>query len=146
MMSAQRSATPTLREIAQPATTEHRQTQRRAIDACRRAGMPSILRPGGQIRKERWRQFGLKELSRRANKLRRRAYRETPVASPNRIAEIDHRMCYADMAAILYSARVGVSSAGAALALWRAFSEHGMRAWCYQFGFPGSLTQTVTIV
>jgi hypothetical protein len=108
--------------------------------------MPSILRHGDQIREERWRQFGLKDLSRRANKLRRRAYREIPVASANRTAELDHRMCYADMAAILESARLGVSSAGAALALWRAFSEHGMRAWCYQFGFPESLTQTVTIV
>ncbi len=55
-------------------------------------------------------------------------------------------MCYADMAAILESTRLGVSSAGAALALWRAFSEHGLRAWCYRFGLPESLTQTVTIV
>jgi hypothetical protein len=30
--------------------------------------------------------------------------------------------------------------------LWRTFSEHGLRAWCYQFGFPKSLTHTVTIV
>ena len=90
--------------------------------------------------------LGLKDLSRRANKLRRRVYRETPVASANRIADLDHRMCYADMAAILESARLGVSSASAALALWRAFSEHGLRAWCYRFGFPDSLTRTVTIV
>ena len=69
-----------------------------------------------------------------------------PVASANRTAELDHRMCYGDMAAILENARLGVSSAGAALALWRACSEHGLRAWCYRFGFPGSLTQTVTIV
>jgi hypothetical protein len=55
-------------------------------------------------------------------------------------------MCYADMAAILEAGRLGVSSAGAALALWRACSEHGLRAWCYRFGFPESLTQTVTIV
>jgi predicted nucleic acid-binding Zn-ribbon protein len=90
--------------------------------------------------------FGLKDLSRRANKLRRRVYREMPVASANRTAELDHRMCYADMAAILENARLGASSAGAALALWRAYSEHGLRAWCYRFGFPESLTQTVTIV
>ncbi len=90
--------------------------------------------------------FGLKDLSRRANKLRRRVYREMPVASANRTAELDHRMCYADMAAILEAARLGVSAAGAALALWRAYSEHGLRAWCYRFGFPESLTQTVTIV
>jgi len=88
----------------------------------------------------------LKDLSRRANKLRRRVYREMPVASANRTAELDPRMCYADMAAILESARLGLSSAGAALALWRAYSEHGLRAWCYQFGFPETLTLTVTIV
>jgi hypothetical protein len=88
----------------------------------------------------------LKDLSRRANKLRRRVYRETPVASANRVAELDYRMCYAEMAAVLESARLGVSSAGAALALWRAYSEHGLRAWCYQFGFPENLTQTVTVV
>jgi predicted nucleic acid-binding Zn-ribbon protein len=55
-------------------------------------------------------------------------------------------MCYADMAAILEAGRLGVSSSGAALALWRACSERGLRAWCYRFGFPESLTQTVTIV
>jgi hypothetical protein len=69
-----------------------------------------------------------------------------PVASANRTAELDHRMCYADIAAILEAGRLGVSSAGAALALWRAYSEHGLRAWCYRFGFPESLIQTVTIV
>jgi predicted nucleic acid-binding Zn-ribbon protein len=90
--------------------------------------------------------FGLKDVSRRANKLRRLVYRETPVASANRTAELDHRMCYADMTAVLENARLGASSAGAALALWRAYSEHGLRAWCYRFGFPKSLTQTVTIV
>jgi hypothetical protein len=68
------------------------------------------------------------------------------VASANRTAEVDHRMCYADTAAILENARLGVSSTGAALALWRAYSEYGLRAWCYRFGFPESLTQTVTIV
>jgi hypothetical protein len=90
--------------------------------------------------------FGLKDVSQRANKLRRRVYRELPVASANRTAELDHRMCYADMAAILQAGRLGASSTGAALALWRACSEHGLRAWCYRFGFPESLIQTVTIV
>src|SRR5580704_13695785 len=151
MMSAQRSATPISRGMAHAATTEHRGTQRRAIEACRKAGMPSILlgrrdnfKPGPPFI-GLW-GFGLKDLSRRANKLRRRVYREMPVASGNRTAELDHRMCYADIAAILEAGRLGVSSAGAALALWRACSEHGLRAWCYRFGFPESLTQTVTIV
>jgi len=88
----------------------------------------------------------LKDLSRRANKLRRRVYREIPAASANRAAELDHRMCYAEMVAILENGLLGVSSAGAAQALWRACSERGLRAWCYQFGFPESLTQTVTVV
>jgi hypothetical protein len=83
---------------------------------------------------------------RRANKLRRQVYRETPVASSNRSTEFDHRMCYADVAAVLSGGKLGVSSEGAALALWRACGERGLRAWCYQFGFPESLTQTVTIV
>ena len=88
----------------------------------------------------------MKDLSRRANKLRRRVYRETPVASANRTAELDHRMSYAEMAAALAGAKLGVSSAGAALALWRAFREHGLRAWCYEFGSPDILTRTVTVV
>lgn len=88
----------------------------------------------------------MKDLARRANKLRRRVYRETPVASANRTAELDHRMSYAEMAAALAGAKLGVSSAGAALALWRAFREHGLRAWCYEFGLPDILTRTVTVV
>jgi hypothetical protein len=88
----------------------------------------------------------LKDLSRRASKLRRRVYREIPVTSGNRTAELDHRMNYADMAAILQCGRLGVSSESAAIALWRACSERGLRAWCYRFGFPKSLIQTVTIV
>ncbi|MBV9200501.1 MAG: hypothetical protein JO320_18005 [Alphaproteobacteria bacterium] len=88
----------------------------------------------------------MKDVVRRANKLRRRVYREIPVASANRTADLDHRMCYAEMAAILASARLGVSSGGAALALWRACSERGLRAWCYEFGLPGSATRTVTVV
>jgi hypothetical protein len=78
--------------------------------------------------------------------LRRRVYRETPVASANRTAELDYRMCYAEMASVLASARLGVSSAGAALALWRAYNERGLRAWCYEFGLPKSPTRTVTVV
>ena len=69
-----------------------------------------------------------------------------PVASANRTADLDHRMCYADMAAILEAGRLGVPSTGAALALWRAYREHGLRAWCYRFGFPESVTRTVTVV
>ena len=76
--------------------------------------------------------LGLKDLSRRANKLRRQVYRETPAGSANRSTEFDHRMCYADLAAVLRDGRLGLSSEGAALALWRAFSERGLRVWCYQ--------------
>src|SRR5438876_1230119 len=69
-----------------------------------------------------------------------------PAASSNRSTEFDHRMCYADLAAVLRGGKLGVSPEGAALALWRACSERGLRAWCCQFGFPESLTQTITIV
>jgi hypothetical protein len=151
MMSAQRSASPTSREMPHAAATQQSAAERKAIEACRKAGMTPILlgrrdnfKPGPPLIGLRG--FGLKDISRRANKLRRLVYRETPVASANRTAELDHRMCYADMTAILENARLGASSAGAALALWRACSEHGLRAWCYRFGFPESLTQTVTIV
>jgi hypothetical protein len=69
-----------------------------------------------------------------------------PVATGNRIAELDHRTSYADMATALEQGKLGVLSGGAALALWRACSERDLRAWCYEFGFPDSLTHTVTIV
>jgi hypothetical protein len=88
----------------------------------------------------------LKDLSRVVNKARRKAYRQIPVASCDRIAELDHRMSYAEMTAALTQSHLGVLSGGAALALWRACHERGLRAWCYEFGFPQSLTHTVTIV
>src|SRR5438105_5445567 len=161
MISAQRSASPTSRGMPHPAATKHSATDRRAVDACRKGGMPLILlgrrenfKPGPPYQalqataphSNAPEGFGLRNLTRRANKLRRRVYREAPVASVNRLAELDYRMCYAEMAAVLERARLGVSSGGAALALWRAYSEHGLRAWCYKFGFPESLTQTVTVV
>jgi predicted nucleic acid-binding Zn-ribbon protein len=69
-----------------------------------------------------------------------------PVSTCDRIAELDHRMSYADMTAALAHSKLGVLSGGTALALWRACHERGLRAWCYEFGFPQSLTHTVTIV
>jgi hypothetical protein len=69
-----------------------------------------------------------------------------PAASGNRIAELDPRMSCAEMVAVLRQKNFGVRSGGAALALWRACSDRGLRAWCYEFGFPDSLTHTVTIV
>jgi hypothetical protein len=88
----------------------------------------------------------VKDLARRANKLRRRVYRETAVASASRTAELDHRMAYAEMTAVLDKGRLGVSSTATAVALWRACHERGLRAWCYRFGVSESLTQTVAIV
>src|SRR5436190_24087376 len=122
MMSAQRSASPISRGTTHAAATEQSTVQRRAVEACRKGAMAPILlgRPNNFKRGPPLigiKGFGLKDLARRANKLRRRAYREMPVASANRIAELDHRMCYADIAAILENTRLGVSSAGAALAL-----------------------------
>ena len=63
----------------------------------------------------------MKDGSRRLNRLRRKVYRETPAA-------------------------IGSPGRGTALALWRAFAKKGFRAWCYEFGLPGSITHTVTIV
>jgi hypothetical protein len=88
----------------------------------------------------------LRDISRLVRKLRRKVYRETPVASANRTAELDHRMSYLDMTTALGAAKLGVPSRGAALALWRACNDRGLRAWCYEFGFPESLTQAVTVV
>lgn len=65
--------------------------------------------------------FDLKDASRRLNRLRRKVYRETPAAT-------------------------GSPAGGAALALWRAFTKKGFRAWCYEFGLSSSITHTVTIV
>ena len=63
----------------------------------------------------------LKDASRRLNRLRRKIYRKTPAAtrSPAR---------------------------GTALALRRAFAKKGLLAWCYKYGFAGSITHMVTIV
>jgi hypothetical protein len=63
----------------------------------------------------------LKDASRRLNRLRREVYRETPAAT-------------------------GLPGGSTALALWRAVTKKGFRAWCYEFGLASSLTHTVTIV
>ena len=63
----------------------------------------------------------MKDAARRLNRLRRKIYRKTPVGT-------------------------GSSSGSTALALWRSCTKNGFRAWCYEFGFSGSLTHTVTIV
>jgi DNA repair exonuclease SbcCD ATPase subunit len=63
----------------------------------------------------------LKDASRRLNRLRRKVYRETPAAT-------------------------GLPGGSTALALWRAVTKKGFRAWCYEFGLASSLTHTVTIV
>jgi hypothetical protein len=126
-----------------------------AADTARRRGeFQTLARPDWVLRltmaanfaEMRWRVFELKDFSRRVRKLRRKVYRQTPVATSNRIAELDRRMSYADMATVLEQANLGVSSGGAALALWRACSDRDLRAWCYEFGFPESLTHTATIV
>ena len=63
----------------------------------------------------------MKDPSRRLNRLRRKIYRETPVATRS-------------------------AARGTALALWRAFAKKDFRAWCYEFGLPGTITHSVTIV
>src|SRR5215469_14965955 len=86
------------------------------------------------------------ELSRKVRKLRRKVYRETPVATWNRVAELDWRRPYDELAGTFESGECGVLSGGAALALWRAVTDRGLRAWCYDFGFPESLTHMLTVV
>lgn len=88
----------------------------------------------------------MRDVSRAARKLRRKVYRQTPVATWNRIAELDHRQSYAEMTAVLDRTNFGIRSAGAALILWRAYADRGLDAWCYEFGLPETLTHTVTIV
>jgi hypothetical protein len=63
----------------------------------------------------------MKDATRRLNRLRRKVYRETPIAT-------------------------GLPSRSSALALWRSFTKKGFRAWSYEYGLSGSLTQVVTIV
>jgi hypothetical protein len=63
----------------------------------------------------------MKDASWRLNRLRRKVYRKTPVGTES-------------------------SSGSTALALSRSFTKKGFRAWCYEFGFSGGLTHTVTIV
>ena len=63
----------------------------------------------------------MKDPSRRLNRLRRKIYRETPVATRS-------------------------AARGTALALWRAFAKKDFCTWCYEFGLPGTITHSVTIV
>jgi hypothetical protein len=88
----------------------------------------------------------LHELARRVKKLRRKIYRELPVATANRIADLDHRMSYREIASKVQEGQFGVDPAGAALALCRACIERDLKSWCYEFGFPQILTHTVTVV
>ena len=88
----------------------------------------------------------MKDASRMLRKLRRKVYRETPVASWSRAAEIDWHGSYDSLISRFERDDCGVLSGGAALALWRAATDAGFRAWCYDFGFPDSLTYMVTVI
>jgi predicted nucleic acid-binding Zn-ribbon protein len=88
----------------------------------------------------------VKDASRLLRKLRRKVYREVPIATWNRAAEVDWRGSYGSLIATFRRGDCGVLSGGAALALWRAATDAGFRAWCYDFGFPESLTHMVTVV
>ena len=88
----------------------------------------------------------MKNSSRLLRKLRRKVYRETPVATWNRAAEVDWHGSYDSLASLFERGDSGVLSGGAAMALWRAATDAGFRAWCYDFGFPESLTYMVTVI
>src|SRR5260370_20670631 len=164
MTSAQRSARPMSRGMPQPAAREQRAASMRSPTPCRKHRMAPILLGSGanfkpdpapfefagrhrsRFGETHWRACEVKDLSRRVRKLRRKVYRQMQVATCNRLAEREHRTSYADMAIAVEQGKLGVLSGGAALALWRACSERDLRAWCYEFGFPESLTHTVTVV
>ncbi len=88
----------------------------------------------------------MKDSSRLLRKLRRKVYRETPVATWNRAAEVDWHGSYDSLAPLFERGDSGVLSGGAAMALWCAATDAGFRAWCYDFGFPESLTYMVTVI
>lgn len=88
----------------------------------------------------------MKDASRLLRKLRRKVYREVPIATWNRAAEVDWRGSYDTLISTFRRGDCGVLSGGAALALWRAATDAGFRAWCYDFGFPESLAHMVTVV
>jgi predicted nucleic acid-binding Zn-ribbon protein len=69
-----------------------------------------------------------------------------PVASANRGVELDWRVPYEALLEGFAGGDRGVGSAGAALALWRAATDAGFRAWCYEFGFPDSYVHGVTVI
>ena len=62
------------------------------------------------------------------------------------MAEVDWRGSYDSLISTFRRGDCGVLSGGAALALWRAATDAGFRAWCYDFGFPESLTHMVTVI
>src|SRR5258708_31641527 len=138
LTSAQRSARPVSWGILQPAAREQRPASIRAPPPCRKHRMPPILLGSGadfkpdpapcefvghqrsRFGEMHWRAGELKNRSRQVRKLRRKVYRQMPVATRNRVAELDHRTAYADIATTLERGELGVLSGGAAMALWRA--------------------------
>jgi predicted nucleic acid-binding Zn-ribbon protein len=88
----------------------------------------------------------VKDASRFLRKLRRKVYRELPIATWNRVAEADGNESYDSLISTFRRGDCGALSGGAALALRRAAADAGFRAWCYDFGFPESLTHMVTVV
>ena len=65
----------------------------------------------------------MKNVSRLLRKLRRKVYREAPVATWNRVAEVNWRASYNDLISTFRRGDCGVLSGGAALALWRAATD-----------------------
>jgi hypothetical protein len=88
----------------------------------------------------------VKEISRVLRRLRREVYREIPAASSNRVVEIDWRASWDALADRFAGGDCGVMAQGAALALWRAATDAGFRAWCYEFGFAETFTHSVTVI
>lgn len=84
--------------------------------------------------------------AKRVLKLQHRVYRDIPVATWNRVLDVDFTRSYQRLRAPFAGLQNGVLSGGAALALWRAAADRNLRAWCFDFGFPNCFTHMVTII
>ena len=147
MMSAQRSARPISRGMPQPARPASRGSRAHAADACREAShaadtarrprrisnpSPAESRLAGLFGGRIARRCATSEKA-AAEDLSGNAGRHLRTDSPTSITACAMRRDRGNTGA---SASSALTSAGAALALWRACVERGLAAWCYEFGFP----------
>jgi hypothetical protein len=79
--------------------------------------------------------------------LRREIYKALPAATWSLVQQVDPLWTNAETIAHFAAHRdAGVDSRGAACAMQRVCAEHGLRAWCYEFGDPDHFTHMVVLV